>query len=195
MLLAVLLVMLHAALSPKSTPGGYAFWGLAVLLLTGAIGRWFYAWLPRAANGRERRLDELRTELHGIENGAGDGDAFARAARGETLKLIERRQWHGTWFGRVLALLGLQSDLWRARKRIRALGAEHGADGAALARELHAASTAHANAIAVAHLEDLRAVLGSWRWLHRWLALLTVLLIVVHVVVAAMHGAFSGGAL
>ncbi|MFK7739034.1 MAG: NAD(P)-binding domain-containing protein [Planctomycetota bacterium] len=190
--LAVVLVMLHAALSPKSTPGGYAFWGLAVLLVTGAVGRWFYAWLPRAANGRERRLDELRAEAMRLEQSAGSSE-FERTARQETLQLVEKRQWSGTWAGRAMALFGLQWDLWRTRRRIRRMAAEHGVAPDELARELHAAGLAHQNAVAVAHLEDLRAVLGTWRWLHRWLALLTVLLILVHVAVAILHGTFSGG--
>lgn len=190
--LAVLLAMLHAALSPRATPGGYAFWGLVLLLVTGVIGRWFYAWLPRSANGRERKLDELRQELAQMRRQRAEG-VFALAARSETLALIERRQWHSTWFGRVLALCGLQWDLWRTRRRIKALALEHDADVAELARELHGARMAHGTAVAVAHLEDLRALLGTWRWLHRWLALLMVLLVIVHVVVAAMHGAFAGG--
>lgn len=190
--LAVLLAMLHAALSPRGTPGGYAFWGLFVLLVTGAVGRWFYAWLPRAANGRERKLDDLRAELSAMRRQRADS-AFVLAARSETVALMERRQWQGTWTGRVLALLGLQWDLWRTRKRIRSLAQQHGADVAELAHELHSARVAHGTAVAVAHLEDLRALLGAWRWLHRWLALLVVLLIFVHVIVAAMHGAFGGG--
>ncbi|MGK0153934.1 MAG: thioredoxin reductase/Pyruvate/2-oxoacid:ferredoxin oxidoreductase delta subunit [Neolewinella sp.] len=190
--LAVLLVMLHAALSPRGTPGGYAFWGLIALLMTGVIGRWFYAWLPRAANGRERKLDELRQELAQMRRQRAQGE-FAMAARSESMALIERRQWHSTWSGRALALCGLQWDLWRTRKRIRALAVHHGADVAELARELHAVRMAHGTAIAVAHLEDLRALLGTWRWLHRWLALLMVMLVVVHVVVAALHGAFADG--
>ena len=191
---AVLLVMLHAAMSPRSTPGGYAFWGLVVLLLTGAVGRWFYAWLPRTANGRERELDALRGELEQLKRTRGSG-AFAMAAGEETMALIERRQWRGTWTGRVVALVGLQWDLWRTLRRIRALGGEHGADDLDVLAACARARSAHGTAIAVAHLEDLRALLGTWRWLHRWLALLMVLLVVVHVVVAAMHGAFSGGGL
>lgn len=190
--IAVLLVMLHAALSPRATPGGYAFWGLFALLATGVIGRWFYAWLPRSANGRERKLDELRQELAQMRMLPAQGE-FALAARSETMALIERRQWHSTWCGRTLALLGLQWDLWHTRKRIRGLARHHDADVAELARELHGARVAHGTAIAVAHLEDLRALLGTWRWLHRWLALLMVMLVIVHVVVAALHGAFAGG--
>ena len=36
---------------PRNTVGGQAFWALLVLLVTGAIGRYFYAYVPRAANG------------------------------------------------------------------------------------------------------------------------------------------------
>lgn len=188
---AVLLAMLHAAMAPRQTIGGFAFWALVVLLVTGAVGRWFYAWLPRSANGRELELDKLRSELMAARGRP--GDAFARTAHDEVLALLERRQWRSTWFGRVLALVGLQWDLWRTERRLRRRGAEAGASREAIAAALVQAREVHAAAVAMAHLEDLRALLGTWRWLHRWLALLMVLLVLVHVAVAVMHGAFAGG--
>jgi hypothetical protein len=175
----------------RGMPGGWAFWGLVLLLGTGAIGRWFYAWLPRSANGRELEIDQLRAELAAATGGG--GDEFAQAARDETLAMVDRRQWHGTLTGRMLALVGLQWDLWRTRRRIRQHAEQHGAAAADVGAALHRARRAHSAAIAVAHLEDLRALLGTWRWLHRWVALLMVLLVVVHVVVAVLHGAFTGG--
>ena len=42
----------------------------------------------------------------------------------------------------------------------------------------------------VAHYEDLRAVLNTWRWLHRWVAALLVVLVVVHIAHATIYGAF-----
>lgn len=188
---AVLLAMLHAAMAPKQTIGGFAFWALVVLLATGAVGRWFYAWLPRSANGRELELDKLRSEL--LAARSRPGDSFARTAHDEVLALLERRQWRSTWFGRVLALVGLQWDLWCTERRLRRRGAEAGAAPDAIAAALVQAREVHAAAVAMAHLEDLRALLGTWRWLHRWLALLMVLLMLVHVAVAVMHGAFAGG--
>ena len=192
--LALLLAMQHGAMAPRQTPGGFAFWGLLVLLVTGAIGRWFYAWLPRAANGRELELDKVRSELEALRRSEGSSE-FTRNAAAAIDALVERRQWRSTWIGRVFNLVGLQVDLWWTLRRLRraaataAVGAEEFGAFATRARAAHAA------AIAVAHLEDLRALLGSWRWLHRWLALLVVLLVVIHVVVATLHGAFSGGAL
>ena len=46
----------------------------------------------------------------------------------------------------------------------------------------------------VAHFEDLRAVLNTWRYLHRWVAALMVLLVVVHVVYALSYGGYFEGA-
>jgi dihydropyrimidine dehydrogenase (NAD+) subunit PreT len=190
---AVLLALLHGALAPRPTPGGHAFWGLVALLGTGAIGRWFYAWLPRRTNGRERELDVLRAELEQLRRGR-SGSPFALAARTEVVALTEARQWRSTWFGRLLALVGVVRDRRRAERRLAGLAATHGASAAELGAELAVLRSAHRTAIAVAHLEDLRALLSSWRWLHRWLALLTVLLLGVHVVVAVLHGALRGGA-
>ena len=190
--LAVLLAMLHAAMAPRDTPGGHAFWALFALLATGAIGRWFYAWLPRATNGREIELASVRKQLDGALQLCGN-DAFGRRAKGITSELLARRQWRSTFFGRAVALLGLQWDLWRSLRNLRSEGASAGIAPVALDGVIAAVRDAHGAAVAVAHLEDLRAVLGTWRWLHRWLALLMILLLVVHVVLAVMHGAFASG--
>ncbi len=189
--IALLLAILHGAMAPKPTAGGYAFWALVVLLATGAIGRWFYAWLPRHANGREMALDAVRADLAAAQRR--DAGAFAQHAHAEVLALLHRRQWRSTWIGRVIALLGLQWDLWRTLRALRRHGEATGDDRIDVAHALARTRQAHAAAVAVAHLEDLRALLGTWRWLHRWLALLMVLLLVVHVVVAVLHGAFAGG--
>lgn len=187
---ALLLASLHAAMSPRATAGGYAFWSLGVLLVTGAIGRWFYAWLPRSANGRELELEAIRRDLVAD---AGRGSAFAREAQREATALLERRQWRSTWLGRAITLVGLQWDLWWTTRRLRRHGVATGAAPEEVDAALARMRQAHAAAVAVAHLEDLRAVLGTWRWLHRWLALLMVLLLVAHVVIAALHGAFASG--
>lgn len=193
-LLAVLLAMLHAAMAPRQTTGGYAFWALLVLLLTGAIGRWFYAWLPRSTNGRELQLEALRQQLASAGALAGD-DAFARSARDTVAALLERRQWRATWPGRVLALAGLQWDLWCTLRRLRAQGRAAGVPTLALAEVVERTRTAHGAAVALAHFEDLRALMGTWRWLHRWMALFMVLILGVHVVVAMLRGVFTTGGL
>jgi hypothetical protein len=194
-ILAFLCALLHGGMIPRDTPGGHAFWALAVLLVSGAIGRYFYACVPRAANGRELELAEVRVRLARVSEAWGQGQrAFNERARKEVGALIEARQWRGSFAGRVLALLGVTSDLRRTLLRLEQEAARQGIAQQEIRDTLRLARTAHRTALMVAHFEDLRSVLGTWRWLHRWVAALMVLLVVLHVVHALMFGAFLGEA-
>ncbi|MCC6783803.1 MAG: NAD(P)-binding domain-containing protein [Planctomycetes bacterium] len=188
-LLAGLCAVLHAALAPRDTPGGQAFWAMLVIVATGGIGRWLYAWVPRAANGRELALADVRARLAKLD---GPADGFAARARAEVLRLAEARQWRGSFAGRLLAFAGVQFDLRRALRRLRAEARAAAVPPAELGVALALAREAHREAIAIGHLEDLRAVLSTWRWLHRWLALLMVVLIVVHIGYALAYGSLLG---
>ncbi len=192
--LAFLLATLHAAMSPRDTAGGHAWTALAVLLLTGAIGRYFYAYVPRAANGRELELSEVKSRLSRMSEGWDQGQRqFRDRARQKVLALIEARQWKSTFLGRVLALVGLQVDL---RRLLRELAQEARDEGIAedhLRETTQLARRAHRTSLMAAHYEDVRALLNGWRFLHRWAALLMVLLVLVHVIYALFYGSFTRG--
>lgn len=192
--MAALFALLHAAMAPRQTAGGYAFWAMMVLVGTGAIGRWFYAWLPRSANGRELELAALRERVAAASAAIGH-EAFARDCRDRVHSLIERRQWRSTWIGRLVALVGLQWELWFLLRRLRRAGRAAGVGADALEAVLGAARDAHRAALALAHLEDLRALLSTWRWLHRWVALFMVLILAVHVATALLRGVLTTGGL
>lgn len=189
-ILALLFATLHAAMAPRDTAGGHALWALAVLIATGAIGRYFYAWVPRAANGRELHLSEVKAELSGLAAEWDEGEQeFRRRVRSEVEALIEGRQWRGSLSGRVLALCGLRLDLRRTLHSLEVAGRAADLAPDQIEGALKLARKAYRTALMVAHYEDLRALLASWRYLHRWVALLLVLLIVVHVVYALTYGA------
>ena len=38
------------------------------------------------------------------------------------------------------------------------------------------------------HYEDLRALLGAWRYFHRWIALLMLILAIAHIYTALRYG-------
>jgi thioredoxin reductase/Pyruvate/2-oxoacid:ferredoxin oxidoreductase delta subunit len=193
-ILAFLFATLHAAMNPRDTVGGRAYLALLVLLVTGAIGRYLYAWVPRAANGRELELEEVKLRLARMSEALEGGrKSFQEAARDEVLELIERRQWKGSFLGRLSALVGLRFDLREALARIERHGREQGVEPEQVAETLAIARRAHATALMAAHYEDLRAVLGTWRWLHRWVALLMVLLLALHVVYALTYGPYLEG--
>jgi len=187
--LALLCALLHAGMAPRDTVGGHAFLAMAALLVTGAVGRYVYAWVPRAANGRELQLDELRDELQRVgQRFEGEHAEFARDARRELLELMHRRQWRGSFVGRVVAFFGVQLDLWRVQRALRARGRAAGVPDTELRGVLLLARRAHRSALVAAHVEDLRALLAAWRYLHRWGGALMLLLIVLHVLYALTYG-------
>jgi thioredoxin reductase/Pyruvate/2-oxoacid:ferredoxin oxidoreductase delta subunit len=183
---ALLLAALHGALAPGHTVGGHAFAALALLVATGAIGRYLYAAVPRAVNGRELELAEVHARLEA--DGGPDPDPFAEAARREVMALAEARQWRGNLAGRILGLLGVRLDLRRALAGIAARGASQGIERTRLDETIALASRAHRLALEAAHLEDLRALASGWRWLHRWATALLLTLVGLHVVHAFVYG-------
>jgi quinol-cytochrome oxidoreductase complex cytochrome b subunit len=94
----------------------------------------------------------------------------------------------------VLALGGIRVGLRRELRAIAADGERGGVAAAEIVATQELARQAWHVALAAAHLEDLRAILGTWRYLHRWVAALMVLLVLVHVVHALAYGSvFEGG--
>ncbi len=189
--LALLLALLHGAMAPGETPGGHAFWALLALMVTGGIGRYFYAYVPRAANGRELELAEVKVRLAYVDE---EWDhvqrQFRQEAHADAKQLIEARQWGGSFFGRVLGLIGIQRDLRRVLARITERGLEQGVRLSQIRETVGLTRAAHRTALMVAHYEDLRAVLSTWRYLHRWIAALMLLILVVHVFQALAFGTY-----
>lgn len=196
-ILAVLLALLHGGMAPRDTVGGHALLALVVLLATGAIGRYFYAYVPRAANGRELELEEVKLRLSRLsENWDESQHAFVDEARAHIDATIEARQWKGTLIGRVTALLGVQRDLKRLLAHLADEGRRQGVPRERLNEALTLARHAYRTALMAAHYEDLRGLLSSWRYVHRWFAALMIVLLVAHVWYALAYGtpSFDGGA-
>jgi thioredoxin reductase len=196
-ILALLCAMLHGAMRPGDSPGGHAFWALTILLVTGAIGRYFYAYVPRAANGRELELAEVKAQLGNVDAEWGEGERrFREHARMEIYALIEARQWRASFGGRALELFRGQRDLREVLRRLEGEGRGEGVPDVQVKETIDLARRAHRTALMAAHYEDLRALLGTWRYLHRWIALLMVVLVLLHIVHAFLYGALflDGGA-
>ncbi len=193
--LALLMVLVHSAMQPKHTVGGHALAALAFLVATGAIGRYFYSFVPHAANGRELELDEVRARLAALTaEWDKERGAFAERVRAEIDAMVRDSQWSRGFFRRVGALLAGERRMRRALRRIEsdARAADLASDQ--IAELTHLARRAHKEALAAAHYEDLRGIVASWRWFHRWVALLMVALVVIHVVTMLRYGGLFDGA-
>jgi len=192
-IVALLAATLHAAMAPADSLGGHALWMLVALLLTGAIGRYVYAWVPRAANGRELELAEVKRRLEGLVGALDPAQkSFAERARAEVLALVETRRWRSGLLARIVALPLGQRALSRLLKRLAAEARAERIPEATIRETLELSRQAWKTALAAAHYEDLRGVLSSWRWFHRWMAALLVALLGLHIAWVYAGHLFSG---
>jgi thioredoxin reductase/Pyruvate/2-oxoacid:ferredoxin oxidoreductase delta subunit len=186
---ALLCALVHGAMAPMDTLGTRALWAMAVLVASGGIGRYLYSFVPRAANGRELELDELRGDLSKI---AGELERenrdFGEHVRDEIQALVSRSDGQRTLPQRLGGLIGASGRLRRLLRRLRTEGLERGLAPDQIDRLLSIARRAHRTASMASHFEDARAVVGTWRWLHRWSAAFLVLVVAIHILVAIRYG-------
>ena len=187
-------------MAPRDTVGGQSFWALLILGVTGSIGRYFYAYVPRAANGRELELSEVRTSLARLGDGQGADQVaggahreFHREVRQAVDELVEKAQWQTSFFGRVAALVRGKREIQQLTAELERRGIQQGLASDQITPALDLATRAHRTAMMARHYEDVRGLLGTWRFLHRWLALLMVLLLVVHIVHALLYAHIDFG--
>ena len=185
---ALLLALLHGAMAPRDTLGGHALWGLLFLVITGAIGRYFYSFVPRAANGRELALEDLQARLAALSSEWDSvGGDFAERVRMRIGEIVAAGRWEGSFLRRLVSLLSSQRKLRRVLATLRLDAREQGLAEDQVAELADVARRAHRTALMAAHYEELRALLASWRYFHRWVALLMVLLVAMHVVTALRY--------
>lgn len=191
---ALLCSLLHSSLSPGDTTGGHALLALGVLLVTGSVGRYLYAYVPRAANGRELQLHEVKATLGQLAEEWDQGHReFRMLVRDQVLELIESARWKATFVGRAISLA---VSRWKLRGIVRNLekqGLEMGVAPDQVQATLSLAKAAHRSATMATHFEDLRALMGTWRYLHRWVAALMVMLVIAHVAFALYYGFNTSG--
>ncbi|MEX1023698.1 MAG: NAD(P)-binding domain-containing protein [Planctomycetota bacterium] len=188
-LVALMLAVLHAEIAPRATVGGFALAALVVLVTTGALGRYLYAFLPRSATGRELGAEESRTRLDAILT---DLERVSPELAGELGRgfdaALDGPRGAGSLGARVRSVFGGRRALARALRNLRQEGAALGLSPAQLAEATDLARRALRDSFFVARFEELRAVVASWRYLHRWIALGLVLLVAIHVWVAWRYG-------
>jgi thioredoxin reductase len=182
---AFLCVLMHGGFTLRNAVGGHAMLALGIVVCTGAIGRYLYAFLPRATNGREIDLDEARAQLVSLSTEwerAGRG--FAGAVRDEIENLLHAGRWRPGFFARLGAMISGQIRLGRTLRHLRQQGRRGDIPADEVRRAVSLARRAYRISLIVMHYEEVRAVLASWRYFHRWLALLMVLLAAIHIVTA-----------
>jgi dihydropyrimidine dehydrogenase (NAD+) subunit PreT len=180
-LLGTTLILVHAAFLPKSSLGILASASLAVVVATGLIGRYLYGLVPRSLSGRELEREELRRRLE--ENRARLLESGFDAALLERPRIdpaLARR----SPLARVVRVLAGDREIRRGFAQLR----RHLKSDALLPVARRYARDEQW----LARYAEARALLGAWRFFHRWLAIAMLCVVAFHILVALRFGGIAG---
>lgn len=176
-LLGAVLILFHSSFLPRSALGILALSGLGIVILTGLLGRYLYALVPHASDGHEMEAPELRAHILSLRR---ELDAL-----GVSTALLDEGTTAG---GSILAgARAARSDLRRLKVALRGRRAD-------AKRILPIARAFCRDRRRLARLAELRSLLGSWRFFHRWLAIVMLVLATFHIAIALRFGDLMGGA-
>lgn len=185
------MVLLHSAFAPRSALGTLAFYSLLIVVVTGLVGRYIYARVPRSVEGRELRREEIRQRLNEcrreMESLGLVHDLFEGAPRDE------EEAAGGSFWGALAGLLAGDREVRRQYGRLRetVLGSERLKP---LAESLLPLARRYCRESQwLRRYSGLRRLMRSWRFFHRWFAVLMVVAVIYHVFIGVRLGELSIG--
>jgi len=158
------------------------------VLVAGFVGRYFYAIVPREANGREMELDAARARLANL---ASEWDKKSRGlgatVRDQVEGLIAQDRWRSSLPSRIVGMVTSHLRIRRALHDLRMDPRFADVPETERAEIMELARRSMRLTLQIAHFEEIRAVVGSWRFFHRWIALLMILFALGHIGVALRY--------
>lgn len=174
------LVAIHGAFLPRSALGIFATACLGIVVLSGVLGRWIHAHVPRTLEGREMESEELRAVLR-------DHHTRLRGMGVELPLLSSEPPPRRGLLGRLLGILvgdrRLRAEWRRLRKSLRGRKDL----GRSVAEILPVARQFCRERHWLARYGELRGLMDSWRFLHRWLAVLMLAVLLFHIALALRY--------
>jgi hypothetical protein len=177
---------LHAAFAPSSALGILALVALATTVVSGVIGRYIYAKVPRSLEGRELEIEQVRQRLQADRHQLEAIGVSAAWLHSPTLP--EGIAHPRTMPARFMAVLRGDRQSRRDYRRLRRaiLASPELRVSARHLLPLARAFCRHQHWLARYH--ELRNLLASWRFFHRWLAIVMLAVVAFHIGVALRFG-------
>lgn len=180
------LIVLHTAFAPSSALGVLALVALAVTIASGVVGRYIYAKVPRSLEGRELELGQVREQLHACRHQLEDIGVSADWLRPQSQP--EGHGHSGSILGRFAAVIAgdhrRRQDYRQLRRAILASPNLH----ASASHILPLARTFCRHQHWMMRYHELRNLLASWRFFHRWLAIVMLAVVAFHIGLAIRFG-------
>jgi len=185
-LLGPAMVILHSGLLPTSIFGALGAGSMLVVVGAGIIGRYIYSRVPRSIAGHELEIEEVRRRLGELERRLARYGIGARLRRGPGENAGSPTASRGI-LGTLASLVAGDRRLRRRFRRERAAilsspsAARHAAEVLPLLRRVASEEQW------LVRYQELRSLMRSWRFLHRWLALLTMMFAAFHIGLALRY--------
>jgi len=179
-------IVLHTAFAPSSALGVLALVALAITVASGIIGRYLYSKVPRSLEGRELEIGQVRERLQADRHQLEAIGVSAAWLQAQTPP--EGMEHPRTMPARFLAVLQGDRQSRRDYRRLRR---------AILASPELRVSARHILPLARAfcrhqhwliRYHELRNLLASWRFFHRWLAIVMLAVVAFHIGLALRFG-------
>lgn len=184
-LLGPAIAMFHTAFLPTSALGFLAIGAAILVVASGVIGRYIAVYFPRSLGGRELRFEEVRGRLIIYRRklvGLGVDPALLRIDTG-----VPRRR--SPWV--LSSICRVVYGDWESRRevrRLRQLLAERGELRLEMEMILFLIRRLCWERQWVVRYGEFRRLVGTWRFLHRWMAVILMVAVAFHVVVGIRYG-------
>lgn len=191
-LLGSMLAVFHASFLPTSAVGLLALGSVAVVLMSGLIGRYITAFVPKDLDGDEPALDEIRRRLvvykrKLVKLGVSSAQIGIEAPGGA------RKRAPGVCLSLFRVLFGdrvHRSEYKKLRVTVQERVESVGSEATTLLVLVHRMCREHQWLI---RYREMKRLVAAWRFLHRWLAIVLGAAVLLHLVVVFSPGALGGG--
>ncbi|UCD52679.1 MAG: hypothetical protein JSW27_08585 [Phycisphaerales bacterium] len=182
-------VAFHAAFAPCSALGILALVALSITLLTGIVGRYIYVHIPRSLEGRELELGQVREQLDSCREQLEQAGVNARwLHEGETPEIRHQR----VGLARSFASLIIGGRQRRRDYRQLRRAVLSSSELKPMARQiLPVARNFCRHWQWMVRYHEWRDLLASWRFLHRWLAIVMLIVASFHIFLAFRYADLS----
>jgi len=183
------LVAFHAAFAPCSALGILALVALLITVLTGIVGRYIYVHVPRSFEGRELDLEQVREQLECCRERLGQAGVEARWLHAADTPEI-RHQRIGLTRSFASLIIGDRQRRRDYRELRRAVLSS--SELKPMARQiLPVARNFCRHWQWMVRYHEWRDLLASWRFLHRWLAIVMLIVASFHIFLAFRYADLS----
>jgi hypothetical protein len=180
------LIALHSAMAPASALGTLAVVAMTVTVATGIIGRTIYIQIPRSLEGRELELEQVQDQLNvyrsQLEQTGVQADCLHLRQRPHTSE--QEKGLINCFWVMIMGDRQRRQDYRRLRRHVL-----RSAKLRPLAKDilpLAKAFCTHWQWLTRYH--ELCGLIASWRFFHRWLAVVMFCAIICHIMLALWFG-------